>query len=361
MRRPQHDLVMIGPLPPPIGGASRTFEEYVGALREMGLRVRVVDTSPDRIPSRLRRVYQPIVALRIAFGLVAARHRRAPVVWFQTPPMIFQLHPLLRLAERSGVALYSFAGDLGSGLLSFDADRRRRVVTDLRRARRLFVETQLTAHELREAGLEDVEVLGCFRREPSRAPDHRPRENGPVRIVYVGQLWEGKGIRGLFALSRLAQGDLLIDLYGSPVFGFDQELHDLCANGRWITWHGLLAPDRVPETLAAADFSILLSSQEGEGYPGTVLESLQVGTPVIVSRHRALPELVDDGVSGLVVDSVGDGWDLPGLCSRLRDLTPVEMERLRRGAGEKAATAANPAAPRRLAAAIDLRLSRGGP
>lgn len=356
MRLSSCDLVMVGPLPPPVGGASRTFEEYVGALRELDLRVHVVDISPERVPHRLRRAYKPLIALRIALHLVQARAARKPVAWFQNPKMIFQLHPLLRVVERSGCALYSFGGELGEELLLFRHGRRRHVVANLRRARRIFVETDLSASELGQAGLDSIQVVGCFRRSPPPAPADHPRVLGPLRIAYVGHLREGKGIPELFRLADLSEGGLVIDLHGPAILGFEPELRELCRNARWVSWRGPIQPARVPEVLAGADFSILLSSYPGEGYPGAVLESLLVGTPVIVSRHRALPELIQDGVSGFVVDRIADSWDLASLRDRLLALDESGLARLRRGAVERARTSLHDDAPRRIAAAVGLEV-----
>jgi glycosyltransferase involved in cell wall biosynthesis len=68
--------------------------------------------------------------------------------------------------------------------------------------------------------------------------------------------------------------------------------------GDRVRFLGPLTRDQVLELLAAADASILSSAWEN--LPHAVLESLAVGTPVLATAVGGVPELVDDGVNGLL-------------------------------------------------------------
>ena len=65
------------------------------------------------------------------------------------------------------------------------------------------------------------------------------------------------------------------------------------------------------EWVADADYSVLLS--ESEGFPYTVYESLQVGTPCIIAPFPSGGELIDDGVNGYIIE---------------RDLSNLDVEKL---------------------------------
>ena len=63
-----------------------------------------------------------------------------------------------------------------------------------------------------------------------------------------------------------------------------------------------------PELLARAR-AVVVPSRAFEGAPRVVVEAYAVGVPVLAARSGALPELVLDGESGLLVDSADvQGW-----------------------------------------------------
>ena len=55
-----------------------------------------------------------------------------------------------------------------------------------------------------------------------------------------------------------------------------------------------------------------------------MIESMACGTPVIATRRGAVPEVVDDGRSGIIVD---DYRDMAAAIARADELDPVECRR----------------------------------
>jgi glycosyltransferase involved in cell wall biosynthesis len=72
--------------------------------------------------------------------------------------------------------------------------------------------------------------------------------------------------------------------------------------------------DRPERALAAMDVFALTS--QSEGMPLAILEAWAAGKPVVASRVGGVPELVDDGRTGLLFES-GDSETLAGLLDRL--------------------------------------------
>ncbi len=120
-------------------------------------------------------------------------------------------------------------------------------------------------------------------------------------IVTVARLTPWKGIGGLIrALAQvrneIPQARLIVVGDGPERKALEQEA---AALGEAVTFVGTQPPDQVRLYLRAADLFVLFSTYEG--LPHTVLEAMQVSTPVIVSDAGGNKEVVTQGETGWVV------------------------------------------------------------
>jgi len=87
-----------------------------------------------------------------------------------------------------------------------------------------------------------------------------------------------------------------------------------------VVFHGALEREGVRSVLARADVSVAPSvpTADGrrEGIPVVLMEAGATGLPLVGSRLSGIPELVEDGESGLLVDP----RDVEGLAAALRRL-----------------------------------------
>lgn len=68
----------------------------------------------------------------------------------------------------------------------------------------------------------------------------------------------------------------------------------------WVLVTREVERSKVPAYLAAADVFLLPSRREG--MPISILEAMRAGLPVIVSNVGAIPEMIEDGQSGLLIE-----------------------------------------------------------
>lgn len=87
----------------------------------------------------------------------------------------------------------------------------------------------------------------------------------------------------------------------------------------------------VPDLLAASDVAVL--STDSEGSPLSVMEYMDAGLPVVATRVGGIPDLIDDGVEGLLVER----RDPEGLASAIGRLLsdPAEASRMGERARER--------------------------
>jgi len=132
----------------------------------------------------------------------------------------------------------------------------------------------------------------------ARAADWPP---GPgARLIAVGELSARKDPRGvLAALARVSRPWRLLWLGDGPERA---AVEAMAARAPWAGRVRLLgAVPQARRWTAAADALVLFSASEGQ--PWAVLEALVEGVPVVVTRLPGLEGLVEDGVSGFVVEA----------------------------------------------------------
>lgn len=148
-----------------------------------------------------------------------------------------------------------------------------------------------------------------------------------TRFLFLSQLRPEKGAQLAIEAALQLPPEASLTLYGPEMPGFDVRAAIADTN---CLYGGALSREEVPGVLAVNDVLVFPSTHSGEGVPGILIEALQTGLPVICSRWRALPEIVDDGVNGLLVDA-SDSHDLAQAMQRLAS-DPALFETLRAGA-----------------------------
>lgn len=117
------------------------------------------------------------------------------------------------------------------------------------------------------------------------------------RFVFLGHIKASKGIEVILEAAQKLSGDYIIDLYG-PIT--EEKYFDRFV-GSQVKYKGVLPHQDILKTLARYDVLILPTFYEGEGYPGVIIEAFSLGLPVITTHWKAIPELVEDSVNGLLI------------------------------------------------------------
>jgi glycosyltransferase involved in cell wall biosynthesis len=130
--------------------------------------------------------------------------------------------------------------------------------------------------------------------------DPFPDIGGP-RLLFVGRLAPQKGLRTLVAATRLLKSpgvQVLLVGDGPERPALEQEVRKLGISDR-VHLLGFVSHDRVPAVLSHADLLVLPSLYEELGT--VLLEAMWVGLPIVASRTGGIPDVIDDGVNGLLV------------------------------------------------------------
>ncbi|MEX1122636.1 MAG: glycosyltransferase [Balneolales bacterium] len=136
------------------------------------------------------------------------------------------------------------------------------------------------------------------------------RTNVESKLMMIGRMVEKKGFEyAIKATSILKKQGLpfQLDLYGDGPLS--DSLKQLCRDldvEAEVIFHGTTNNETIVKELYKHDCLLVPSVQSAdgdrEGIPQTIVEGMASGIPVIGSTHAGIPELVENKVTGLVVN-----------------------------------------------------------
>lgn len=172
-----------------------------------------------------------------------------------------------------------------------------------RAADRIIVLGELWKRMLvKELGIASARIAVVYNGVPALPPRAGAMTNAPCRLLYVGKLRNEKGLSVLLrALSsaRLKEMPWTLTLVGTGERKHFEGLAGELALGGRVQFSGWLESAAVRRILAAADVYVLPSYYEG--LPLGLLEALSGGLAVVTTPVGALPEVLRDGESALLV------------------------------------------------------------
>lgn len=173
-------------------------------------------------------------------------------------------------------------------------------------------------------------------------------------LVFLGRFTEGKGPLQAIEVARRAGRRLLM---AAPESDYFYEAVKPQIDGQQIVYLGELNHKEKVELLRGAR-AMLYPMQQGEPFGLVLTEAMACGTPVAALNKGAVPEIVIDGVSGYVSETLDE------LVAKLPDVLALPRQRVRRHAEEhfsvEAMTDGYEALYYRLVAEREAGLTKGG-
>jgi glycosyltransferase involved in cell wall biosynthesis len=165
-----------------------------------------------------------------------------------------------------------------------------------------------------------------------------PREDGPLRVCVIGRFCEQKGIEyAIRAYARHASENVRLDIIGDGELDAElQALVDRLGIRPFVSFLGVLKSEQVAEHLRKCDVLLAPSvvTRIGERESGLIVvkEAAASGVPAVGSVHGGIPEIIDEGKTGFLVQE----RDVDGLANRLGELLADQALRERMGVAARA-------------------------
>lgn len=336
--RPLPSVCVVGPLPPPSGGMANQCEQLVRLLGRDGIRVELVRNNPPYRPRWIARV--PV--LRAVFRLL---------------PYLLQLWraagrvEVMHILANSGWAWHLFAAPAvwigrlrGAGVVvnyrggnadAFFSRAPGHVLGTLARADARVTPSGFLHRVFARHGLDATIVPNIV--DLSRFAPAARRSFGDAPHLVVTRNLEPiydipTAIRAFACVRRRFPAARLSIAGSGPELGRLQALVAQTGLADCVRFCGRVDNADIPALYAAAD--CMLNPSTVDNMPISILEAFASGVPVVSTAAGGIPDMVDDGVSGLLVP-VGDG-DVMGAAA-LRVLEDAALADALRDAGLKAA------------------------
>lgn len=170
-----------------------------------------------------------------------------------------------------------------------------------------WVESEALVKQLAELGIPNAEYLPNFKLLPKVEPFEEYHRDTPCRFVMFSRVQPEKGVetaaRAIAHINGRSGGArTTLDIYGPIKPGYEEDFERLVADTPAVDYCGSVDASESVQTLM--DYSCLLfpTSWPGEGIPGTIIDALCAGLPVIASRWRCYDEMLENGKTGLSYD-----------------------------------------------------------
>jgi glycogen(starch) synthase len=124
---------------------------------------------------------------------------------------------------------------------------------------------------------------------------------GKPRVVFVGRLASQKGVGTLVSAAALLEdpsAQVLLVGDGPKRKALERRARRIGVGDR-VRFEGFVAHERLPAAMAHADLLVLPSVYEELGT--VLLEAMQAGLPIVASKTGGIPDVIEDGVNGMLV------------------------------------------------------------
>lgn len=321
---------------------SETFvSRHVTSLIEAGVDVTVIAASPgsswanipealrDEVRARtrlidadLRQGWRQAIRALPDIRLFARKLRRKLAQFMPgSEPLLGRYDVILAHFGPGGVSALHYrdkgfiAGRIATVFHGYDMSVEATIRAHMVSYRRLFAETEALlpishfwAERLRGWGApaEKIRVLRMGADMPETAIDWDRPLHQPLRVLQVGRLVEKKAALHSIEAVQLCRAPVTLDLIGSGPMEAEVRARVASAQGpNRINMRGSIPHPDVLRALDETDVFLLpsVTAADGdmEGIPVALMEAMLHGCIVVSTKHSGIPELVQDGFSGLLV------------------------------------------------------------
>ncbi len=239
---------------------------------------------------------------------------------FQTLVAIIKYRTIIILLSGNGMRLYfpllfyiskiihiNVFHDVIGGNLSAYVKRYPHYIKYLNSFKANWVESESMKAELQSIGINNVEYIPNFKNLQSVPAADYPSDL--YKFCTFSRVSKAKGIEDAIKVvmqinAEAGKNICTLDIYGQIDDEYKEDFKHVMANvSDAITYRGKIAFDKSVDVLK--DYYMLLfpSFWQGEGFPGTFIDSFAASLPIIATDHNLNAEIIKHMVTGIIYPS----------------------------------------------------------
>ena len=325
-------ILLIGPLPPPIVGPTTLLRYLAEDLsRDDRVEPQVINTTTR---GQFNNWFVVVtVAIRAIWATILNAESADVISFHASCRAMLLLGPILFLVARlfnKPLIVRLFGGAFEKEYEAIGAIRRWVFDRTVLASDVCLLQTKHLVEFFRQRGARRAEWFSNYTRQVDLGQKRRAHERCE-RFIFLGRVTESKGVGTLLQVVPHLSAGLTVDIYGPLYEPYTAEMINSKGQSK-VRYKGVLSTQQIMEILFDYHALVLPTFYEGEGYPGVIVEAYSHGLPVITTRWRGIPEIVDES-SGILI-SPRSPDELAAAMNRLNE-DRVLFQRLQRGAIKK--------------------------
>jgi len=290
MNKDFNQIILVGPCnskySKSTGGAVVLFEQLIISLDKMNINYIVIDTNKNNYKSK-------IGALVYIIKNLIKHSKSDSILFFNSSNDYLYISLILPFLTYKKFILRKFGGEFNDSYYG----------------KRGFIESLLCKYAINKYDLIYLETKKLVKNATifcpyiKYFPNVRTINSYKVKtkpftkkLVYIGRIYKEKGINQILDNSeQLAKLNYTIDIYGPIIEPIYREKFN---KNEFINYKGIIDSNEILVFLKDYDLLLFPSEDEGEGYPGIIIEAMSQGLPIIASSVGGVSEMVTNKENG---------------------------------------------------------------
>lgn len=170
---------------------------------------------------------------------------------------------------------------------------------------KIYVETEKLKNKYNEIGIPNVSILPNFKDLKIYSDIPEFENKNKLKICTFTRVCKEKGIEDAInavkeANKKLEKDIFYLDIYGQIDKNYVDKFEEIRRNfPKNITYKGIVDPEKSSDIIKDYDVMLFLTYWDGEAFPGTVIDSLSAGVPVIATDWNCNFEVLKENYTGI--------------------------------------------------------------